>query len=1822
MSSTALAQPAVRSTLTGQIRRIAIVNRGEAALRLISAVRELNEERGTRITTIALFTEPERHALFVREADEAVALGEAVVSSAEGTSHSAYADLAVLERALLEARADAVWAGWGFVAEDPVFAELCTRLGVIFVGPSLDTLRLLGDPVALELMASDCAMLVRAGSNDAEALTGRLLDVQVVADGGDTVWVLGVRDTSVQHRGEKMLEESASPALTAEQQRRLEDGARRVCERSGYRGVGTVRFLLEPSSGEIAFLGMTPRLQVGHPVTEMTTGVDLVKLQLHIAQGGRLEGTPPAPRGHAIEVRLCAEDPDDEFKPSPGRVAVFSPPSGPGVRVDTGVVQGDVIDGAFDPVMAKIVAWGRDRGEALARLHRALVETTVVVEGGASNRAFLLELMKRPEVIDGTADIGWLDHTDRSASWQRAHADLALAVTAVEVDQSELAIDEARFLASAARGRPAVRAAVGRTVELQMHGYRQRLHVQRLGPTTARVELDGRTVELEIERLSAFERRVGCLGETHHVLCVEHGGRYVVEVDGVQHRASRNDGGLIRAPFPAVVVSVRVAAGDTVEHGDVIAVLEAMKLEMPLVAPFAGTVSRVLVQSNVQVGAGEPLLRVEAAGDGAATAIRRGEPLSLPQTPGTDETPQDRCRRSLDVLHRLMLGYDVDSLTATAAVAEYAGGRALRDDVEDGLRSLENEVLSAFADVCALSRRRPEATDEIAGPGRSDQEWLYGYLSTFDADSLPEPFTDNLKRALSHYGITSLARTSDLEDRLYWLVRAQQRADAQIPAVLSLLDHLAEHAGDLAPAATDDLRVILDRVHAAARHRHPAVADLAREVRFRYFDHPLMERARELVYDDARRHIEHLELHPDVNREEHVTALVDCPQPMHNLLTSRFPDASPALSAVMLEVLTRRYYRTRELDKLSMIETEGQAAAVADYVHHNVPVRAVTTFALMGQLTPRLRALRRVLVDVPEGTEGVIDAYMWRWDPAQRDDTLAGHLRAEIAAADLPATVLRIVVMVTEPRLGLGMSSAQHFTFRRHGSGFREDRLYRGLHPMVAERLQLARLHNFTIERLPSVEDVYAFHGVAHENARDERLFVMAEVRDVTPVRDAAGRVVRLPTLERMLAEALAGIRRFQSHRTPGQRLQWNRVTLYVLPPLELELSEIRAIAERLAPDTEDLGLDRIDVEVRMRDRRGVLRPIVLHLTHPAGAEAIVLRVTKPSKRPLLPLDEYTQKVVSMRRRGLAYPYEIVSLLAPAADGTSGGFPPGDFVEYDLDADGAFVPVDRGIGQNSANLVAGVIRNFTRTHPEGMARVILLGDPSRSLGALAEPECRRIMAALDLAERMRVPLEWFTLSSGARIAMDSGTENMDWIARVLRRIIDFTQAGGEVNLVVDAINVGAQPYWNAEATMLMHTRGVLIMTPQGAMVLTGKQALEYSGSVSAEDNFGIGGYGRIMGPNGQAQYWAGDLVAACSILLRHYEHTYRAPGERFPRRTVTADPFDRDVRDAPHPQRSSGDFAYVGDIFSEQLNPGRKKPFDIRAVMSAVTDRDHRPLERWTDMEDAANAVVWDAHLGGYPVCLIGMESHPLVRRGFLPADGPDHWTPGTLFPQSSKKIARAVNSASGNRPLVVLANLSGFDGSPESMRRLQLEFGAEIGRSVVNFRGPMVFCVISRYHGGAFVVFSATLNEHLEVAAVEGSFASVIGGAPAAAVVFTREVEKRTRADPRVVELAAAVEAATGPEKAPLRARMAALLEQARREKLGEVAAEFDSIHTVQRAQRMGSVHRIIAARTLRPYLIDAVERGIQRELDAIEVAVAGRMAIQHGDPAPAPAP
>ena len=488
---------------------------------------------------------------------------------------------------------------------------------------------------------------------------------------------------------------------------------------------------------------------------------------------------------------------------------------------------------------------------------------------------------------------------------------------------------------------------------------------------------------------------------------------------------------------------------------------------------------------------------------------------------------------------------------------------------------------------------------------------------------------------------------------------------------------------------------------------------------------------------------------------------------------------------------------------------------------------------------------------------------------------------------------------------------------------------------------------------------------------------------------------------------------------------------------------------------------------------------MAIRFSYTPGA-GVAANVTEPPTEPLRPLDGYAQKVQRSQARGLVYPYELI----PTLTGSDG-----KFVEYDFDESGEFVPVDRPYGRNTAGLIVGAVTRRTPLHPEGMTRVAMFGDPTKALGTVAEAECARVVAALDLAEKLSAPVEWFALSSGATISMESGTENMDWVSRALRRIITFTQDSGEINIIVAGINVGAQPYWNAEATMLMHTKGILVMTPESAMVLTGKQSLDYSGGVSAEDNFGIGGYNRVMGPNGQAQYWAPNLQAACDILFAHYDHAYVVPGE--PSRAARRLPIRWTATFATTrtntPQASSPPSATFSPMPPTKIGRSRRHSDGH----TSVVDQDHPVLERWADMANSDTSVVTDAHVGGIPVSVIGIESQVIPRKGWVPADRPAQWTSGTLFPMSSKKTARAINAASGNRPLVVLANLSGFDGSPESLRRTQLELGAEIGRAIVNFDGPIVFVVVSRYHGGAFVVFSGALNENMEVLAVEGSLPS-----------------------------------------------------------------------------------------------------------------------------------
>jgi acetyl-CoA carboxylase carboxyltransferase component len=266
-----------------------------------------------------------------------------------------------------------------------------------------------------------------------------------------------------------------------------------------------------------------------------------------------------------------------------------------------------------------------------------------------------------------------------------------------------------------------------------------------------------------------------------------------------------------------------------------------------------------------------------------------------------------------------------------------------------------------------------------------------------------------------------------------------------------------------------------------------------------------------------------------------------------------------------------------------------------------------------------------------------------------------------------------------------------------------------------------------------------------------------------------------------------------------------------------------------------------------------------------------------------------------------------------------------------------------------------------------------------------------------------------------------------------------------------------------------------------------------------------------------------------------------------------------------------------------------------------VVDRDAPRLERWAAMANGDGAVVWETRMGGHAISLIGIESRPRPRSDEAPVDGPGEWAGGTLYPASSKKVARALRAASGRRGVVVLANLSGFDGSPESMRSLQLEHGAEIARAVVEFDGPIVFVVIGRYHGGAYVVFSKRLNDGLTALALEGSYASVIGGAPAAAVVLTRDVRARALQDPRVLEATERLERAHDADE---RVRLVATLDRERTEALtrarAQVAQAFDDVHTVERAVSVGSLDAVIPPARLRPEVIGALDahRGARAEI------------------------
>jgi acetyl/propionyl-CoA carboxylase alpha subunit len=1456
------------------------LNRGEPARRCLRAIRELRAEEGSSLVGIALFTDPDQRSTYVREADERLSLGAALRRSNGGDLRPAYLDQDRVMAALRAARADAVWPGWGFLAEDPSFVERLEATNLVFLGPRAETMRALGDKIMSKKLAEAAGVPVtpwsggpveadelkraaeklgyplmikataggggrgirrvestdeleaafRSASSEAlhafgdgalfleSCLDGaRHVEVQMAADNHGRVLALGVRDCSVQRRHQKVIEETPPPWLPEELREEMCAASIRLLEQMRYTGVATVEYLLT-SEPRYCFLEVNPRLQVEHGVTEMRSDFDLVKAQIRIARGEHLPEAAPAERGHAIEARICAEDPAAGFVPTPGHIALLDLPSGPGIRVDSGIAAGETIPGEFDSMLAKIIAAGSTREEARARLVRAVSEVRLVVEGGMTNKGFLLDILAHPDFRNGRCDTGWLDRAGL-ATGPAPEID-ALLVAAILTYQRERAAVRLNFYVEAARGRPRqIPPSTGREIDLVYAGVPYRFTVFAIGGWTYRAYLGERVVQVRLLEQGPFARLLEVGERRRAVLFSESDVELRIELDGRLHRVERDVGGKVRAPAPALLIEISTRPGESVTAGQRLGLLEAMKTETAFFAPVSGVVREVLLRPGERVAAGDVILVIEPSPEGgAAAADRAREELELDLVPDALEAFRDPDTELWDFgravsappaaraeavgalrleVSRIAMGYDVNPARAESVIqALEAGIDEIPEPFLAELAQLTREV-PIFADIETLFSRTPSRTraSEL-GPSNDARMAMYLRRLWVEGAGIDEDFLVQVRRALAHYNIASLEAIDPLQ-RAVLRLHATRTTKELRNRVLAALLHLLIRLGDRGQAFDryPNLAEALDRLILLRGTVTTGVADLAAQARFALFDRA-----------------------PEAEWEPPSPASVD-------LEAGSLPPPDPNALAV----------RAREL---------------------GVPLD-------------------------------------------------------------------------------------------------------------VARRLELWRLDNFELEPIESLPGICAFYGRARRQPGDQRIFCFAEITEAIP---GAPLDPDLALFEQRFHAAIEAMRSIQSERDPAHRLNWNRLYLFVRSPIVLGQSLVGEAVRRLAPETGNLGLEKVIVRLVVLDADrsdAQQRPVEVLTGNPTGSR-VEFELRTPHPQPLAPATEYERRVAAARARGLVYPFEIVRLFTAAPESASAriGAPtgPGHFLEYDL-ARGQAEPVGRPPGGNTCGVVIGVITTPTEKYPEGVRRVLIVSDPTFGMGALASPECDRIAAAIDLAERDGMPVEWVALSSGARIAMETGTENLDATARVVRRIVTFTDSGGEINLILTGVNVGAQSYFDALSTMGLQTRGILIMLSNASMVLTGRAALEVSGGVAAEDEVGIGGYERIMGPSGQAHYQARDLSDAYAILLDHYAHTFRAPGEPRPRRFQTRDPHDRDV--VEYPYRGDEGFAKVGEVFSLEANAERKRPFAMRELMGALVDHDAGWLERWRDWVGADTAIVWDAHLGG-----------------------------------------------------------------------------------------------------------------------------------------------------------------------------------------------------------------------------------------------------------------
>ena len=628
---------------------VLVANRGEIARRIFRTAKRMG------LRTVAVYSDADATAPFVREADSAIRIGAA-------PARDSYLNIESILAAAVECDAGLIHPGYGFLSERAEFAEAVAASGRTFVGPSAAALRLLGDKASAKAVAERAGVAVLPGYRGddqtdeaflrAAAATGypvmlkpaaggggigmqlvgaepamrdalararrtahaafgderlileraverpRHVEVQILADARGTVLSLGERDCSAQRRHQKVLEETPSPAVSGPLRERLSAAAIAIASSAGYVNAGTCEFILD-AAGDFYFLEVNARLQVEHPVTELVWGVDLVEQQLRIAMGEHL-AISATPHGHAIEVRLYAEDPASGFLPSSGQVAFLG--WGEGARIDSAIEEGSTVTTDYDPMLAKIIVHGPDRASAMAALGGALRDTTVL--GLRTNERFLRALVAHPDMAAGNVDTGLIERTPALSDGPGTAPDEARALAAVAYAAS-VAVpsgvhDPWRSLSGWRSGAPPAMTVVLDDRALQVTGlgpFHAGGHRITREPANGLWLIDGEPALAVRDRTEIW---VKWRGET-----------YVLDTAGRERSVDALAGTEITAPMPGTVRSVHVQAGQRIRRGELVCLVEAMKMELRIEAPADGTIGRVLCATGDQVRRGQRLAELE-----------------------------------------------------------------------------------------------------------------------------------------------------------------------------------------------------------------------------------------------------------------------------------------------------------------------------------------------------------------------------------------------------------------------------------------------------------------------------------------------------------------------------------------------------------------------------------------------------------------------------------------------------------------------------------------------------------------------------------------------------------------------------------------------------------------------------------------------------------------------------------------------------------------------------------------------------------------------------------------------------------------------------------------------------------------------------------------------------------------------------------------------------------------------------------------------------------------------------------------------------------